>query len=219
MADLKFFKKSTKTYDDEKIRIIESMPEADAILVIWDKLLCLAGKTNDGGWVHMSDGAPYSEEMLATLFNRPLNTVRLALRTLDGFRMISNNGDGVFINNWPKWQDIDALERIRAGSRRRMQAYRDRLKLPTGSNVTVTSRYAIEEEEEEDKEEEKDNIHKLIKEGKLKNVFINAQSLERIVMILKGETEARESIKAMYQRELEKLGVTLQELGIEDVKM
>lgn len=31
-------------FDDEKIRIIESMPDADTILICWIKLLSLAGK-------------------------------------------------------------------------------------------------------------------------------------------------------------------------------
>jgi hypothetical protein len=32
-------------FDDEKIKLIESMPDADSILIIWIKLLIQAGKT------------------------------------------------------------------------------------------------------------------------------------------------------------------------------
>ena len=43
-------------FDDEKILLIESMPEADAI-VIWFKLLTLAGKINNGGVLMFNDKA------------------------------------------------------------------------------------------------------------------------------------------------------------------
>ena len=44
---------------------------------------------------------PYTEEMLATLFGKNVNTVRLALKTLAGFNMIDLNNDGLIaISNW-----------------------------------------------------------------------------------------------------------------------
>ena len=46
MADIKWIKITTDIFDDEKILLIESLPEADSIIVIWFKLLCLAGKMN-----------------------------------------------------------------------------------------------------------------------------------------------------------------------------
>ena len=49
MADVKWIKIATDIFDDEKILLIESLPEADSIIVIWFKLLCLAGKQNNSG--------------------------------------------------------------------------------------------------------------------------------------------------------------------------
>ncbi len=49
MAEVKWIKIVTDIFDDEKILLIESMPEHDAIIVIWFKLLCMAGKTNNSG--------------------------------------------------------------------------------------------------------------------------------------------------------------------------
>jgi hypothetical protein len=40
--EIKWIKLSTNIFDDEKIQLIEQLPEADAIIVIWFKLLTLA---------------------------------------------------------------------------------------------------------------------------------------------------------------------------------
>ena len=39
MADIKWIKITTDIFDDEKILLIESLPEADSIIVIWFNLL------------------------------------------------------------------------------------------------------------------------------------------------------------------------------------
>jgi len=83
LADVKWIKICTDIFDDEKIILVESMPEADSIIVIWFKLLCMAGKQNNSGVFMMNDRIAYNDEMLATIFRRPINTVRLALKTLN----------------------------------------------------------------------------------------------------------------------------------------
>ena len=49
MSDLKWIKLAVDIFEDEKIQLIEAQPDADAILLIWIKLLALAGRTNNGG--------------------------------------------------------------------------------------------------------------------------------------------------------------------------
>ena len=41
MADVKWIKIVTDIFDDEKMILIESLPDADSIMVCWFKLLCL----------------------------------------------------------------------------------------------------------------------------------------------------------------------------------
>ena len=60
------------------------MPEADTLLIIWIKLLAQAGKTNASGYIFLNENIPYTEDMLNT-FNRPLNTVRMALSVFKKF--------------------------------------------------------------------------------------------------------------------------------------
>jgi predicted phage replisome organizer len=103
--DVKWIKITTNMFDDEKIKLIESMPDKDAILIIWIKLLVQAGRTNANGYIFLNEKIPYTEEMLATIFNRPINTVRLALKTFKEFNMIEMDEKGLLVTNWNKHQD------------------------------------------------------------------------------------------------------------------
>ena len=63
MSEVKWIKLRIDMFDDEKIKIIQSMPEGDSMCMIWIKLLTLAGKTNDRGYIYISDNLPYTDEM------------------------------------------------------------------------------------------------------------------------------------------------------------
>ncbi|MGG3451960.1 phage replisome organizer N-terminal domain-containing protein [Domibacillus aminovorans] len=129
MSDVKWIKLSTHMFEDEKIRLIESMPEADTILIIWVKLLSQAGKTNASGYIYLSENIPYTEEMLATIFNRPLNIVRMALETFKGFGMIEIADDHMInIANWEKHQNVEGMDKIREQNRIRKQKQREKQK-------------------------------------------------------------------------------------------
>ncbi|BBD15628.1 phage replication initiation [Melissococcus plutonius] len=139
MSEISWIKLKTTMFDDEKIRIIQSIPESDAILIIWIRLLVLAGKTNDDGLIYIQRNMPYTEEMLATLFDKQVNTVRLALKTLSEFNMIDLNNDGLIaISNWEKHQNIEGLDKVRIQNKLRKQ--RQRKKQKKLSDVTGQSR-------------------------------------------------------------------------------
>ena len=162
MSEVKWIKICTDIFDDEKILLIESMPEADSIIAIWFKLLCMAGKQNNGGVFMLNDKMPYNDEMLATIFRRPLNTVRLALSTFENFGMVEIINNAYTIPNWEKHQSLDKLEQAKERNRQRVAAHREKQKLLAQcndySNVTVTQSNAdrIEEDKEIDKEKDKE---------------------------------------------------------------
>ena len=64
---VKWIKITTDIFDDEKILMIEAMPSADSIIVIWFKLLTFAGKQNNDGVFLMSERIAYTDEMLDNL--------------------------------------------------------------------------------------------------------------------------------------------------------
>lgn len=117
-------------FDDEKIKLIRTMPEGDKIIVIWVQLLCLAGKTNDGGAVYMGQNIYYTDEMLATICGQPVNIMRLAIKTLEQFGMIEKYQDGLIeIANWSKHQSTDKMEQMKIQNRERQQKYYYRQRL------------------------------------------------------------------------------------------
>ena len=110
MTDVKWIKIVVDIFDDEKTLLIEAMPESDAMIVIWFKILCLAGKQNNGGVLMLNNRVAYTDEMLATIFRRPLSTVRLALSTFESLGMIEIVSGAVTIPNWGKHQNLEGIQ-------------------------------------------------------------------------------------------------------------
>ena len=166
MAEVKWIKITTNIFDDEKIKLIDTMPDRDALIVIWFKLLTMAGKTNDNGFLYIMKEMPTTDEMLATIFNRPLNTVRLALDMFKKFGMIEINTH-VNIVNWEKHQNIEGLDKIKEQNRLRQQKFKEKQKTlileDKKSNVTVTLSNATDIDLELDKELDKEKDIEIIK--------------------------------------------------------
>ena len=128
MSEVQWIKITTDLFDDEKIQLIESMPEGDTLIVIWFKLLVLAGKQNYSGVLALGDKVFYTEEMLTTVFRRKSTTVKLALKTFEQFGMIAFVDGAVTIPKWEKHQNIDGLEKIRKQTRERVARHRQKQK-------------------------------------------------------------------------------------------
>lgn len=135
MADVKWIKIVTDIFDDEKILLIESLPDADSIIVIWFKLLCLAGKQNNSGVFMMGNTIPYTDTMLATIFRRKESTVRMALKVFEQFGMIEIIDGVITIPNWKKHQNLDAIESRNKRQREYMAEYRKKQKLLIDCNA------------------------------------------------------------------------------------
>lgn len=162
MADIKWIKLAIDIFDNRKIRQIECLPDGDAIIVIWMKLLCLAGVVNDNGQIYLTPEVAYTDEMLANQFNRPLATVKVALKVFEQFGMIRMIDNIMEISNWEKYQSVEELNKIKEQTRLRVARYRERKKLSLEApsnvtcNVTVTECNGTEEEREEERDKEKE---------------------------------------------------------------
>lgn len=196
MADVKWIKITTDVFDDEKILLIESLPEADSIIVIWFKLLCLAGKQNNSGVFLMGDKIAYTDKMLATIFRRKESTVQLALQTFEQFGMIELIDGVITIPNWGKHQNLDQLENKKAYMRNYMKEYREKQKaISCKTNSKSNVRQADKIREDKNRLEE-DNIilsasdepeppapdKKAVKHkyGEYNNVLLTDEELEKL---------------------------------------
>ena len=156
MADVKWIKIVTDIFDNRKIRQIEVMPEGDSILVIWFKLICLAGRINNGGVIYFTPDIPYTEEMLATQFNRPLSVVRLALKTFQAFGRVEIVDNFLQLPSWEKYQNVESMDKIREQNRIRKQRQRERARLQLGDGHGMSrDSHATEEERRIEEEKEK----------------------------------------------------------------
>lgn len=124
MSDVHWIKLAVDTFTDEKIRLIEALPQGDTLLVVWLKLLTLAGKTNDDGFIYVSANLPYTPDRLSIVLNRPVKIVQTALKLFTDMGMIEQNGKGIHITNWTKHQNAEKLDRMRERTRARVAKHR-----------------------------------------------------------------------------------------------
>lgn len=223
MADINWIKLRVDMFDDEKIKIIQSMPEGDAILVIWIRIIALAGKCNAKGLVLIEDEFPYSDEMLATIFNKPLATVRLALGTFEKFRMIERTEKGIYISNFEKHQNTEGMEKIREQSRIRKQREREKKRALLEAGNTPALPEDSSENPETLPENVTDNVtshvtsrvteREVTKQNKNKNIY-NISSNEDIVETSEKTSEVpdRKSERLSYDEIMKDFHATCPDL-------
>ena len=142
MADIKWIKITTDIFDDEKIKLIEKLPEGDTILIIWLKLLTMAGKRNDSGMIYITRDIPYTPDTLSDIMNRDNKIIMLALNTFVSFEMIEIVDDIIQIINWDKHQNVEGLEKIKEQNRERQRRFREKNQVKQIENKSnVISRY------------------------------------------------------------------------------
>lgn len=169
-----WIKSMTNQYDRDAMKLIDTLQERDTIYYIYNRLMLQAGKINDYGLVYFGKGIPYSDEMLAAIFNRPKDVINNALEVLINFNLIEITKEGfIKMSYWDVEQNVDAIEKAKDKTRKRVANYRNKQKEKkeaeknstcndncnndvTDKNVTVTTKNKKEEKNKEDIELEKD---------------------------------------------------------------
>lgn len=156
MSEITWVKLKTDMFENDKIKLIEALPAADTIIVIWVKLIAAAGKANQNGFIMLTENIPMNTEEMATIFNRDINTVRLALQTFQRYGMIELDGDAVRIKNWEIHQNIDGMDRVRLQNRERKRRQREKEKLIKLGPVPSRDSHATDIDKELDIDIERD---------------------------------------------------------------
>lgn len=128
MSEVKWIKLSVNVFDDEKFDAIKTLPDSNDMQLVWVKLLCLAGKCNESGFLMISREIPYTDEMLAQRFNMDIGVVQRALSLFQSLEMIDLIDNVYMVSNWTKYQSLDDMERYKQKNRERQQRYRERQK-------------------------------------------------------------------------------------------
>lgn len=203
MSDVKWIKITTDLFDDEKIILIETLPDSYAIIVVWIKLLCLAGKMNNSGVFMMNESLPYTEKMLATIFRMKESTVSLALQTFEQFGMIEKVDGVITIPNWGKHQSLEKLEARKKYQREYHREYRKRQKLLAEGSKDVSDDESkslrkhlrkddvntLDKNKKEDIDKENYHTQDKVPCGKLKNVYLTQEQLDELSRLIPSQAD------------------------------
>lgn len=125
----------TNLFDNPKIQMLSNLPKGDSYVSFWVRLLCMAGKLNNGGYVYVAENAAYTPQLLAAITGKPVALVKTMLKTMQELHMIDVDTNGIiYIIGWNEHQNIAGLEKIREQTRERTRLYRERKKQSVTSN-------------------------------------------------------------------------------------
>lgn len=160
MGKVEWIKVSTGLFDHWKIRHILTHRSGEIMVLLWLRLLILAGQLNKRGVLALSDTVPYDAETLSKTFGKSKKLMTDTLQLFQELSMIHVSEDGfISIAGWEEHQNIDGMETIREKSRQRQAKYRKRQRemKEAQRNEIITLHNAREEERDLDKD--KDSIH------------------------------------------------------------
>lgn len=127
--DVKWIKITTDIFDDEKFDAIETLTDKHMIQLAWIKLLCLAGKCNDNGFLMLTREIPYTDEMIANRFRMSIGDTQRALQFFQQLHMIEVVDNIYMVSNWSLHQNQKGLEDIKKQHAEAQQRYRDKQKI------------------------------------------------------------------------------------------
>ena len=187
MKGIDWIKITISMFEDEKMRLFDALEERDLIVYLWLRLLLQAGKVNDNGLIYLNENVPYTKDMLAVLFNRPINLVIKVLELLESFEMIEIYENNIIrICNWEKHQNIEGMRKVREINKERTRNCRERKKMDykvtdnktndescnnSSLNLSQTCNVNVtQQKEKREKENKKKNLESDKKERELKEV-------------------------------------------------
>jgi predicted phage replisome organizer len=129
-SSIKWIKVSLSLFDNPKIKYIRTLPDGDRILLFWIYLLTRAGTCNSDGYIFITEGVPYTMDVLSKEADIPTSIVRFSLELFHRLDMIESNTDGyILITGWMDYQNTDALGKRRESDRIRQKIHRERVQL------------------------------------------------------------------------------------------
>ena len=196
---LNFLKLDLNILNDNKMKIIRKFPDGDSLFVLWIGLLCLAMKSDNSGYIYITQGIPYTIDDLANEFNIEKKTVEMGLNIFKKYKMIDLlEGDIIEVINFNKHQELDKIELKKEQARIRAKTYREKQKillLEQKSNANVRKRNAIDLDKDIyiDKDKDIEEIYNLYptkdKNNNNRNTSKSYKDKEKISKLLKNKTK------------------------------
>ena len=106
---LKWIKLPCDIYFSPKLRLLSDCECGSIYQLIYIYMLCLSGKSGEGGVLRLSSGKPYDAAMLARIFDIDKATVERALRKMTELDLISQSKNALIITDWSDLQFLDEM--------------------------------------------------------------------------------------------------------------
>ena len=221
----------TNLFDNPKIQMLSNLPKGDSYVSFWVRLLCMAGKLNNGGYVYVAENAAYTPQLLAAITGKPVALVKTMLKTMQELHMIDVDTNGIiYIIGWDEHQNTAGLEKIREQTRERTRLYRERKKKSvtndscdasqcvTGDATSDSGDDEVTQQNKNKKENKnRENKNSLSNSPSWQNVtqlyeqkigLIDARVAERLADLLEqyGEERVVEGIRIAYERGARTMG-------------
>lgn len=124
--------------NNDAIKLIDSRPDADSILVIFFKLLTHAGKSNADGQLLINGFIPLEAEDLPGILKRSHEQIDKALSVLTKYGLV-HTGDVVEIADWHEYVNVDTMAVLREKNAARVAKHREEKR--KRQDVTLQQRY------------------------------------------------------------------------------
>lgn len=118
----------TGIFDNDKIVYIEGLEHGAEIVLIWIKLLVFCGRTNNGGFLRISDRIPHNAATLAHALRVDKALMAEALGIFEELAMVETIEGVIVVSGWREYQSVDKYEALKEKDRQRKQEERAKKK-------------------------------------------------------------------------------------------
>lgn len=193
--DVSWIKIYIDWYDSRKIKYLRKLPKGNEYALLWIMVLSLAGKSNNGGKLSITDDLPYALEDLANELGFKAQIVKQGFSEFLKLGMVIQEDDFYIIANWEEYQNADKMAEIREYNRQKQRESRARRK--NVNDMSMTSQddcqgcQDTEKEKEIDKELDIDDISN--------NKLINRLSVDEMKFLDGMCQEAGSNLKQLIR--------------------
>lgn len=193
--DVSWIKIYIDWYDSRKIKYLRKLPKGNEYALLWIMVLSLAGKSNNGGKLSITDDLPYTLEDLANELGFKAQIVKQGFTEFLKLGMVIQEDDFYIIANWEEYQNADKMAEIREYNRQKQRESRARRKNVNDMSMTCQDDCQgcqdTEKEKEIDKELDIDDISN--------NKLINRLSVDEMKFLDGMCQEAGSNLKQLIR--------------------
>ena len=191
--DVSWIKIYIDWYDSRKIKYLRKLPKGNEYALLWIMVLSLAGKSNNGGKLSITDDLPYTLEDLANELGFKAQIVKQGFTEFLKLGMVIQEDDFYIIANWEEYQNADKMAEIREYNRQKQRESRARRKNVNDMSMTCQDdcQGCQDTEKEIDKELDIDDISN--------NKLINRLSVDEMKFLDGMCQEAGSNLKQLIR--------------------